>query len=297
MKTESTKPEGNKSETNKPDTKARSGSATASERGVVRVEVAVGDLVPDPENRAIDETDEDFVTLADSVRVMGVLVALQVQRRADGKIHIWDGERRWRAARRAGLATVPCDVWPDTAHPRDLVLAGVVINEQRQPHSCLAVARRLRAVKNQFAETHEQVAARTGLPPQRVKWYLNLFNASDCLLAFFEDANVALKTAAELVRYEKALGETATRRLLEQHRQEPMTCREIEAMRKRHERRAQDGTSAPADETAPARRPSGLGPRLVAAFRRDAVATRQELAAVVTQFGLRLVAADGAQGD
>jgi hypothetical protein len=59
---------------------------------------------------------------------------------------------------------VPCDVWPESAHPRDLVLAGVTINEQRQPHSCLAIARRLRAVKNQFAESHAHRAARTGLP-------------------------------------------------------------------------------------------------------------------------------------
>src|SRR5688572_9706012 len=104
MKTETTRPDGSKSEMGKPEARPRSAPAAVTERSV-RMEVAVGDLLPDAENRNIDESDEDFLTLTDSVRVMGVLVALQAQRRPDGKFQIFDGERRWRAARRAGLAT------------------------------------------------------------------------------------------------------------------------------------------------------------------------------------------------
>jgi ParB/RepB/Spo0J family partition protein len=260
-----------------------------TDRGVVRMEIAVGDLVPDTENRSIDESDEEFVTLADSIRVMGVLVALQAQRRSDGKFLICDGERRWRAAQRAGLASVPCDVWPESAHPRDLVLAGVVINEQRQAHSCLAVARRLRAVKNQFAESQEQLAARAGIPLPRIKAYLNLFNASDRLLAFFDEAGLPVRTAVELVRFEKAVGEVATRRLLERHKEEPLTVRGIELLRKREENRRvrDDGKTGP---TASKQRASALAVRVEAAFRRDPHAARQELEAVTAKFGLRLVA-------
>ena len=289
MKIETPKTENSKADASKPDARARSAPAAPGERTVVRHEIPVSDLVPDVENRAIDEDDEEFVTLADSVRIMGVLVALQAQRRPDGKFQICDGERRWRAAQRAGLAAVPCDVWPEHAHPRDLVLAGVVINEQRQAHSCLAVARRLRTVKNQFAESHEQVAGRTGLPVPRVKAYLNLFNASDRLLAFFEEANLPLKTAVELVRFEKVLGEVATRRLLERHEDEPLTSRAIEILRKRLEARRKD-EDAP-EKTRPAKQRAGsLTARVEAAFRRDPQAARAELEAVAARFGLRLVA-------
>jgi ParB family chromosome partitioning protein len=291
MKSESTRAESSKTETGKAAAKAPG----LAERGVVRMDIAIGDLVPDPENRAIDESDEAFATLSDSVRVMGVLVALQVQRRPEGKVQIWDGERRWRAARRAGLATVPCDVWPESTHPRDLALAGVTINEQRQAHSCLAIARRLRAVKNQFAETQEQVAARTGLPVGRVKAYLNLFNASDRLLAFLDQTVVPLNTALELVRFEKACGEVESRRLMDRYQDEPLGCREVEQLRKRHEsRRKSEGASKkdPATEG----RPSALVARLEAAFRRDPVATRKELEAVAARFGLRIVADAPAAG-
>lgn len=282
MKTNTPRPEPTKSEARLPP------ASPIDDRTVTRAEIAPHDLVPDGENRAIDEGDEEFQTLVDSVRVMGVLVALQVQRRQDGKFQIWDGERRWRAARHSDLATVPCDVWPESTHPRDMVLAGVVINEQRQPHSCLAVARRLRAVKNQFAETHEQVATRTGLPPARVKAYLNLFNASDQLFEFFEETTVPLKTAVELVRYEKAHGEIATRRLFGRHREEPLTARDIEHLRKRHEARRKDE-----DKGSEPTKPGGsktLAARIEAAFRHDAQVAWVELQTVAAKLGFRVLA-------
>jgi len=290
MKTESTRPENSKTEASKPEAKARPGSAALTERSVVRMDLAVGDLVPDPENRAIDETDEDFATLTDSVRVMGVLVALQAQRRADGKFQIWDGERRWRAARRAGLPTVPCDVCPENTNPRDLLLAGVVINEQRRAHSCLAVARRLRAVKNQYAESHEQVAARTGLPLKRVTGYLNLFNASDRLLAFYEEEDIPLKTAVELMRYEKALGEVAARRLIERQADEPLTARGVELLRKRGElRQREEDTSA--DTPKVQTRIGKLAARLETEIRKDPSSARRLLEEAAAMLGLRLVQA------
>lgn len=261
---------------------------SAPTRTVTRIDVAVADLHPDPNNRNIEETDDDFTTLVDSVRVMGILIAVQAQRLADGKLQLIDGERRWRAAHHVGLAVVPCDVWPEATHPRDITLAGVIINEQRQAHSCLAVARRLRAVKNQFAETHEQVAARTGLPLKRVTGYLNLFNASDRLLALFEEADIPLKTAVELLRYEKALGEGATRRLIERHADEPLTARAVELMRKRAEMRQREEDTNP-DAAKLQTGISKLAARLETEIRKDPSSARKLLEDAAAKLGLRLV--------
>jgi ParB family chromosome partitioning protein len=251
-----------------------------------RAELAVAELVPDPENRMVDESAEEFDALVDSVRVLGVLVAVQVVRQ-DGRFLLIDGERRWRAARRVGLTMVPCDVWPDGTHRRDVVLAGVVMNEQRVPHSCLSIARRLRQVKNEFAETHEQVAARTGMPGGRVKAYLSLFNASDQLLEFLEEESVLLKTAVEFVRYERAEGEAASRRLLARYREEGLTFRDIEKLRKRGGARA----ASPVDEGRKERpsRTRGWASRLEAAWKRDAEAAVRELEALAARFGFRLM--------
>jgi ParB/RepB/Spo0J family partition protein len=269
--------------------------ATRLNLGVARREVAIVDLVPDAQNRVIDESAEAFLTLRDSVRVMGVLVALQVQPQPGGKFHICDGERRWRAARAAGLVTVPCDVWAPEASPRDMALAGIVINEQREAHSVLAVARRLRSVKNQFAESHEQVAARTGLPIARVNRYLGLFNASDYLLAFLDEVVVPLEAAVELVRYEKTCGEGAARRILQKYREQPLTYRDIEALRKRqadkrpHKERIENIEN-------PVSRRLAFAHRVEAAFRRDAVAAREELVSVAAKHGLRVVGEESTTG-
>ena len=187
MKPESTKPESPKAE-GKPERKAVQAEPVPA---ATRQEVRIDNVEPDPENRPVAE-DERFEGLVDSIRVLGVLQALQVQERPGRSYLLIDGERRWRAARKAGLTTVPCDVWPRDAHPRDLAVAGVALNEHREDPSCLHVARRLRQIKNQFAETHEEVARRTGLPLERVKGYLSLFKASDELLRFFDDEAVSL---------------------------------------------------------------------------------------------------------
>src|SRR5262249_21995150 len=146
----------------------------------------------------------------------------------------------------------------------------------------------LRAVKNQFGESHEQVAARTGLPLARVKAYLNLFHSSDRLLAFFEDSNLPLRTAIELVRFEKLAGEVAARRLLEAHESEPLTVRAIELQRKRHEARRREGDEISSTK-AKAAGGSSLATRVEAAFRRDPAAARVELEAVAAKLGFRLV--------
>jgi ParB family chromosome partitioning protein len=122
-----------------------------------QMDIALDDIVPDSDNRPIDETDDSFAAFADSIRLFGVLQRVHV--RSDGaKYELIDGERRWRAARRVGIATIPCEVWPASATQADVVAAGIVLNEQRQAHSCIRIGRRLRDLCNAEGLTGEQVA-------------------------------------------------------------------------------------------------------------------------------------------
>jgi ParB family chromosome partitioning protein len=266
-----------------------SGTACAQE-----IDVAAEQIVPDAENRDIAEG-EGFGELCDSIRVHGVLQRLHVRARADGLWDLIDGERRWRAARRLGLKTVPCTAYSTDVRPSEALEMGFALNVHREEHDCMALARRLRQLKNQFAATHEGLAERTGLPLHRVKLYLSLFNASDLLLEFFESERLALKLAVELMRYEKAAGEVAARRLLKKHRQHPLTSEQIIRLREgvgRTESTEGDGGSATG------RRTQGLVGRIEAAFRRDPDAARAELEAALAGLGFRLqpVAATADEG-
>lgn len=182
--------------------------------------------------------DEDFVALGESIRLFGVLQPIQVWRRPDGTHRLIDGERRWRAARKAGLMEIPCDVWPGESDPRRVALAGLVLNEHRREHGCLHVARRLRDIKNENGHTLLEVAAQTGFPLDRVKTYFSLFGASDEVMRFLEEKEIPLKVAVEIVRFERATNEARARRLIGQYKESPLTVQEIVSLRKRDDRKA-----------------------------------------------------------
>lgn len=103
---------------------------------------------------------EPLGELAESIRLHGVLQPLLVRRFADG-YELIAGERRWRAARLAGLQAVPAVVRNDAGNDEQLVL-GLVENLQRTDLDPIEEARGLRRLIEEFGLTHEEVAQRLG---------------------------------------------------------------------------------------------------------------------------------------
>ena len=75
----------------------------------VLTEIPVADITPNPNQPRVHFDEESLGELADSIAQIGVLQPILVRRVDDG-YQLIAGERRWRAARRAGLATVPAVV-------------------------------------------------------------------------------------------------------------------------------------------------------------------------------------------
>lgn len=103
---------------------------------------------------------EPLGELAESIRRHGVLQPLLVRRQSDG-YELIAGERRWRAARLAGLTTVPAVVRNDSGNDVQLVL-GLIENLQRTDLDPIEEARGLRRLIDEFGLTHEEVADRLG---------------------------------------------------------------------------------------------------------------------------------------
>jgi ParB family transcriptional regulator, chromosome partitioning protein len=103
---------------------------------------------------------EPLGELAESIRLHGILQPLLVRRMNDG-YELIAGERRWRAARLAGLRTVPAVVRSDAGSDEQLVL-GLIENLQRTDLDPIDEARGLRRLIEEFGLTHEEVARRLG---------------------------------------------------------------------------------------------------------------------------------------
>src|SRR4030081_3112180 len=103
---------------------------------------------------------EPLGELAESIRLHGILQPLLVRRLPDG-YELIAGERRWRAARLAGLSSVPAVVRNDAGNDEQLVL-GLIENLQRTDLDPVEEARGLRQLTEEFGLTHDDVAQRIG---------------------------------------------------------------------------------------------------------------------------------------
>ncbi len=116
--------------------------------------------------------EEGLEELAESMRGRGVLQPILVRRLAAGDYEIVAGERRWRAARMAGLAEVPALV-VEAAGESALELA-IIENVQRSDLNPMEEAAAFQSMMERLGLTQEEVAARVGKDRSTVANYIRL---------------------------------------------------------------------------------------------------------------------------
>jgi ParB family chromosome partitioning protein len=121
-------------------------------------------------------SEDSIRELADSLKEQGVLTPLLVRRHGE-LYEIIAGERRWRAARAAGLTEVPVIV-RDADDRKTLELA-LIENLQREDLNPIEEALGYQQLADQFSLTQEQISARIGKPRSAVANSLRLLNLSD----------------------------------------------------------------------------------------------------------------------
>ena len=118
-------------------------------------------LVANPAQPRRTFTEEALDELADSIRQQGVIQPLLVRPLEDsGRFQIVAGERRWRAAARAGLAEVP--VYVRTMDEQEAMAAALIENLQREDLNPVEEAEALGALRDNLGLTQEELAARLG---------------------------------------------------------------------------------------------------------------------------------------
>jgi len=143
---------------------------------------------------------EPLGELAESIRLHGVLQPILVRPLADG-YELIAGERRWRAARLAGLQAVPAVVRSDADNDSQLVL-GLIENLQRTDLDPIEEARGLRRLIEEFGLTHEQVADRLGKHRVSVTQSLRLLGGCPAVQSAVASAVISAGHARALIALE-----------------------------------------------------------------------------------------------
>lgn len=159
-------------------------------------EIPVDQIRPNPEQpRRVFDADE-LERLAASIRQHGILQPVVVRRADDGGYELVVGERRWRAARQAGLAAIPAVV-ADVA-PRDRLAVALVENVQRHDLNPIELAHAFEALAAQGA-TQEEIGTRVGFDRVTIANHLRLLELSRELQGDVEGGILSLGHAKALL--------------------------------------------------------------------------------------------------
>ena len=137
------------------------------------VDVKVTDIVPDSEQPRKNFDAEALESLANSIKEHGVLSPIVVVSDED-KYKIVAGERRWRAAKIAGLEKVPVIV--RTLDAQNRLELSIIENAQREDLSAIELATAYAKLKSQFNLSEEEIAKRVGKNKTSVENTLRLLN-------------------------------------------------------------------------------------------------------------------------
>ena len=148
-------------------------------RGAGLLEVEIDRLSPNDYQPRVQMDDASLDELAASIKVNGIIQPILVRQAGDG-YRIIAGERRWRAARKAGLARVPVNV-RDTAsdRPEALLELALIENIQREDLNPIDEARAYRRLADEFHLTQEVIAAAVGKDRATVANMLRLLRLPD----------------------------------------------------------------------------------------------------------------------
>ena len=170
------------------------------------VELKIDELQPGRYQPRLQLREEGLAELAESIREQGVLQPLIVRAvtltGGDAKRYeIVAGERRWRAARLAGLVTVPVMV-RDLTDQSALAVA-LIENLQREDLNPVDQARSMSRLIEEFALTHDEIAKALGRSRAGVTNFLRLLDLADVVKDFLVQGSIDMGHARALLPLEQ----------------------------------------------------------------------------------------------
>jgi ParB family chromosome partitioning protein len=221
-------------------------------------EISVTAIEPNPNQPRIHFDEESLADLAASIRELGVLQPVLVRVAEPGRYCLIAGERRWRAARRAGLDTIPAIV--RETDDVGAIEQALVENLHRQDLTALEEAAAYQQLIEDFNLTHDDVATRVGKSRVAVTNTLRLLQLPPAIQHLLADGRLTAGHARALLGTpDRGFQESLARRAVADH----LSVRAVEETVRAHstgrDRSDRDGSVAPATGLTRQRlRPPGL---------------------------------------
>lgn len=203
---------------------------------------------PQQPRKHFDES--DLIDLANSIRAHGVLQPILVRPIPDGRFEIVAGERRWRAAQRAGLHTIPAVV--RDLNEVEVVEIAIVENVQRTDLNPIEEAQGFQALIDRFGRTQQDIADAVGKSRPHIANMLRLLALPDDLQEMVRDGRLSSGHARAILTAPDPRG------LAQRAIREGLNVREIErlaqqAKDEKHGPRASSASPAMSEKSADTR--------------------------------------------
>jgi ParB family chromosome partitioning protein len=210
-------------------------------------EIPIAAIRPNPQQPREHFDEESLAALADSIREVGLLQPVLVRRQGD-EFELIAGERRWRAARRVGMQTLPAIV--RNADNATMLQQAIVENIQREELNPLEEAGAYQQLIEDFALTHDEVAARVGKSRATITNTLRLLQLPPAIQRSLKEGALRMGHARALLGTpDRAFQEQLARRIVA----EDLSVREVEEAIRTH-----DGTAPRRTAPGPTLRPPGM---------------------------------------
>ena len=135
-------------------------------------EIEISQISPNPEQPRTTFSEEALEELASSIRELGIIQPLTLRSVGDNAYQIISGERRYRAAKMAGLHTVPAYI--RTAHDSELTEMALIENIQREDLNAIEIALTFKKLIEQYHLTQERLSERIGKKRATIANFLRL---------------------------------------------------------------------------------------------------------------------------
>jgi ParB family chromosome partitioning protein len=172
-------------------------SSTREEQTVDQLHITADRIVPNPRQPRKHFSEREVDELAASIREHGILQPLVVRRQGED-YELIIGERRWRAAQRAGVREVPAVILDAT--DRAVVEMALVENVQRADLNPIELAMAFRALIEEESMTQDEVGRRVGLDRSTVANHLRLLELPDSIQEDLIDGSLTMGHAKAILQ-------------------------------------------------------------------------------------------------